>query len=387
MAPQSLSSPVPPAAPTEVSDGLQESLPDRPDATHPSASDHLTSSSPNVPLIPPGLTQPPGLSPPGLSAPPGISTPSRPPRTETASPQTPLLASQTSYQMSNAARALLDDVKARRESALQAPSAFSPFPDFDRTLQTLSGEGGGGFSFNFDPSLAEEAESAGQLPDFDVASTIPFHGSYIDAFPALRSGSPYLRSPSLGYPQASSHAIYDPLAVRGTSASVPERQTTRGTGYLGAFDPFAETPVEPTFSPLVRSQHSPVDEERKVSRFGFARGRQNSTTTSSPHSVSPLNYSKDLQPFYQLSDEANSVHLWSPGLHDVQSINSLQHFLHQPTHILQSQSSLSPANSALSEAQLRSFIQSSQEKEVNANNSSNVLQGEIQEMHVISICL
>ncbi|KAF8889769.1 hypothetical protein CPB84DRAFT_1826528 [Gymnopilus junonius] len=366
---QSLGSPVPQAS-IDINNNPQEPLPDRLESTYSPSLDVSASPSkmPNVPLAPPGLTQPPGLSPPpGLFAPPGISSPSRPPRMETTSPQTPLLASQSSYQMSNAARALLDDVKARRESAMQTVSAFSPFPDFDRTLQTLSEEGGGGFSFNLDPKLADEADSTGQLPDFDVASTIPFHGSYIDAFPALRSGSPYLPSSSLAYSQATNHAIYDPSAVRAASVSVPERQTIRGAGYLGPFDPFSEPPVETSFSPSMKPQHSPVDEERKVSRFGFARGRQNSTTTSSPHS--PMNYGKDLQPFYQLSDEANSMQSWPSALHDVSSANALQHPSHQPTLMLQNQnqSSLPSVNGALSEAQLRSFIQSSQEKENNSN--------------------
>ncbi|PPQ79577.1 hypothetical protein CVT26_015324 [Gymnopilus dilepis] len=362
---QLLSSSVVPEPSTEVSGVLPASL-DRPDSTRSPSVDLLPSSSnsSHVPLAPPGLPQPPALSaPPGLPAPPGISPASRPPRAETASPQTPLLASQTSYQMSNAARALLDDVKARRESASQGLSVVSPFPDFDRTLQTLSGEEGGGFSFNLDPKLADEAESTGQLPDFDLGSTVPFHGSYIDAFPALRQGS-YLQTSSLAYSQTSQSAIYEPSSVR--AVAISDRQPGAGSGYLGPFDPFAEQSVDPTLSSSVKSQHSPLDEERKVSRFGFARGRQSSTTTSSPHSVSPLNYAKDLHPFYQFPDEVSSANPWPPGAQD-------SHFLHHPTTLPQNQMPSTLTSGILSEAQLRSFIQSSQGKDSVASNANNLM--------------
>ncbi|KDR81487.1 hypothetical protein GALMADRAFT_60383 [Galerina marginata CBS 339.88] len=359
------------------------SVPIRPDSADSSHSNLPIPSSKlsKTLLVPPGLPAPPGLL-----APPGIPSPSRPPRADTTSPQTPLLASQTSYQMSTAARALLDDVKARRESAIAIPSAFSPFPDFDRTLQTLRGEDGGGFSFNLDPKVADGVDSASHLLDFDVASAIPFHGSYMDAFPALRSGSPYMQSPSIGYAHPINHPIYDPSAVRAGSSSLPEKQTVRGTGYLGSFNPFSDPPIDTvpssSSSPLQRSQHSPVDEDRKVSRFGFARGRQNSTATSSPlHSISPLSYSNDPQPFYQLSEEANPMQPWPPGSHDPHSSSSHSSLLPQ---ISQAQAiftyhhnRVQPINGDLSEAQLRSFIQSSQERENSSRNNMDFQQNSL----------
>lgn len=271
--------------------------------------------------------------------------------------------------MSTAARALLDDVKARRESALPISSGLSPFPDFDRTLQTLSGEDGGGFSFNLDPKLADEVDSAENLPDFDMTSTIPFRGSYLDAFPALRSGSPYAHPPSLGYTQSVAHPIYDPSAARPAPGSLLEKQTVRGTSYLGSFNPFSEPSVDNVTSspsPSLRSSYSPIDEERKVSRFGFARGRQSSTATSSPlHSMAPLNYSNDLQPLYHSPDDL--VNLWPPGLHDIRVPSPLSG---SPLRA-QAQPIFAPhqghlqllSSGDLSEAQLRSFIQSSQERE------------------------
>ena len=276
--------------------------------------------------------------------------------------------------MSTAARALLDDVKARRESALPISSGLSPFPDFDRTLQTLSGEDGGGFSFNLDPKLADEADLAENLPDFDMTSTIPFRGSYLDAFPALRSGSPYTHPPSSGYPQSVAH-IYDPSAARPAPGSLLEKQTVRGASYLGSFNPFSEPSVDDVTSspsPSLRSSYSPIDEERKVSRFGFARGRQSSTATSSPlHSMAPLNYSSDLQPLYHSPDDLG--HPWPPGLHDIH-VPSLLSGSPLP-HCAQDQSIFAPHQSPrqslsggdLSEAQLRSFIQSSQERENDAH--------------------
>ncbi|KAJ2931435.1 hypothetical protein H1R20_g5662, partial [Candolleomyces eurysporus] len=124
--------------------------------------------------------------PPGLFAPPGIPSPSRPPRHATESPQTPLLASQSAYRMTSTAKQLLDEITLR--DTVTSSSIISPFPDFDRTLQTLSADDRG-FSFNLDPKLADEVENTEILPELEMDAHTPFHGSYVDAFPALRSGS------------------------------------------------------------------------------------------------------------------------------------------------------------------------------------------------------
>lgn len=73
--------------------------------------------------------------------------------------------------MSNAARALLEDVKSRREYHLDNTVPLSPFPDLDDTLRTLTDTNNeyGGFSFNLDPKLAnlDDADvEALELPDF-----------------------------------------------------------------------------------------------------------------------------------------------------------------------------------------------------------------------------
>ena len=356
-------SPAPSATTTSDHSGFQEhtsSTPVRPDSTDSTSSNsHLTSSIPMSASL---------MVPPGLSAPPGISSPSRPPRADTASPQTPLLALQSSYQMSTAARALLDDVKARRESSLFVSSGFSPFPDFDRTLQTLTDEGGGGFSFNLDPKLANEAEFAEPLPDFDVAPSIPFHGSYIEAFPALRSGIGFIQSPTSGYSPNINLPIYDPATPRTGSRHSFEKQHAKGTSYMGLFNPFSEPGVESvsTSSSLSRLSYPPGDEERKVSRFGFAQGRKASTVASPPPLSNPLSHAREHQSFYHPTEAVHhgAGYQWATEYHEHHVSNShvtsaqVQHaqaqtmFTHPQTRL--------PSDGELSEAQLRSFIQSSQ---------------------------
>ncbi|KAG5650054.1 hypothetical protein H0H81_000943 [Sphagnurus paluster] len=331
------------------------------------------------PILPPGIP----AVPPGLSAPPGIRVSSRPPRFETASPQTPLLSSQSSYQMSTAARALLDDVKARRESALPVTTGASPFPDFDRTLQTLSGGGNGGFSFNLDPKLAagSTAEILLDLPEFEVEAVKPFHGSYIDAFPALRapvaSAPGFIPPPGLPYLHHPSRSIYDPHALR-LSPAVGHDGPASTSSYMGSFNPFADTGEEPpasSSSPVRRAQYSPLDDEstRQVSRFGFARGRQASTATSSPlHTSSPVNNSSDNHSFNSIDNLPHSV-----GRAQWFADSRQEHgFVQQSTssassplvhHALESgyvhsQSRFQPFEMGVSEAQLRDFIQSSRDR-------------------------
>ncbi|KAJ7789390.1 hypothetical protein B0H14DRAFT_2944713 [Mycena olivaceomarginata] len=361
--------PSPSPAPSVAADsdtGSHDVVPTSP--TRPLSTDSGISSTPSVP---PGLP----AVPPGLSGPPGIAGPSRPPRVGTASPQTPLLASQSSYQMSTAARALLDDVKQRRELAPVA--VVQPFPDFDRTLDVLNGQDGGGFSFNLDPKLASDEVDANLdlLPDFEAEAKIPFHGTYMDAFPALRSSvspgsSPFMAPPGLPYAHNPSRSIYDPLSMRPSMAPI-ERQSTGGSsGYMGSFNPFADAGED---SP---KPYSPLDDDRKVSRFGFARGRQGSTaTTSSPlHVSSPLatssseghsyyNSSETVPPqpaappmaapwgsFYPLNGSATSSPLVPHAQVQPQPVYNQQH------------SRFQPFETGVSEAQLRDFIQSSRER-------------------------
>lgn len=296
--------------------------------------------------VPPAPSAVPQV-PPGLSAPPGIPTPSRPPRAETASPQTPLLASQSSYQMSTAARALLDDVKARRESILSSSTSLSsPFPDFDRTLQTLSADDGGGFSFNFDPKLVDESNADESLPAFDMEAMAPFKGSYVEAFPALRP--PYVSGNGSTTPGSS---IYDPSLAQ---------QAGKPSSYMGSFNPFGPSADDRMSSAnsSLKGQYPTLDEERKVSRFGFARHRPNMGGSPSPHPMSSL-HSADSHHHTPLDEQ--HLHTWNSNLSGHPESRILPNALNQTqVHPLSLLSQHQALSAELSEAQLRNFIQSSQ---------------------------
>ena len=372
-----LASVQPPTSPTLSPTASDRSgFQDRTSSTH-TRPDSVESTSSNLYPAPSVSASTSLTVPPGLSAPPGISSLSRPPRADTASPQTPLLASQSSYQMSMAARALLDDVKARRESTLPASSGFSPFPDFDRTLQTLTDEDGGGFSFNLDPKLADEAEVSEPLPDFDLAAAVPFHGSYMEAFPALRSGFGFIHHPSSGYVHNNNLPIYDPATLRSDSGHSFEEQSARGTAYTGLFNPFSETGAESVSTSSSRLPYLPGDEERKVSRFGFAQGRKATTVASHSLFSNPLSHANQHQSFYHPRDVHHDAgYQWSTDYHDHHVSNShatsaqVQHAQAQ-TMFTHTQNRL-PSGRELSEAQLRSFIQSSQARLSDSGNLGGV---------------
>lgn len=286
--------------------------------------------------------------------------------------------------MSNAARALLDDVKARRDQLAPSISTQSPFPDFDRTLQNLTGGDGefGGFSFNLDPKLAGDgAESTESLPDFEIEARTPFTGTYIDAFPALRSpaqvaASPFIAPPGLSYPHNPTRSIYDPLAVR---PSQIETQSIGSSNYMGSFNPFADGSEEAT-GPLRRGS-TEDDSPRKVSRFGFARGRQGSATSSPLHASSPLSHSASFNDsthtFYNSTDFSHSPAQSQYSMHGyqqpgsatgsplVQHAQAQQHVQPPPDYLPQSR--FQPFDSGVSEAQLRDLIQSSRERGVSYN--------------------
>ena len=247
----------------------------------------VLSAPPGLPAVPPGLSP---VVPPGLAVPPGLPPPASRTVSETASPQIPLQQSQSTYQMSTQAQALMEDIRARRETNVAAV-VQSPFPDFDRMLQALGNDTEfGGFSFNLDPKLAGDVQDdAFNLPDFDVDGGVPFNGGFFDVFPALRpsgqaSSSPLGPPPGIPLAPQNQRTVYDPLTGKG----MLERQST-GSSYTGSFNPFAGDAIDDVPS----RKFSPVDEERKVSRFGFARGRQGSAS-SSLHASSPLSNADSL---------------------------------------------------------------------------------------------
>jgi CCR4-NOT transcription complex subunit 4 len=283
--------------------------------------------------------------------------------------------------MSSQVQALLNDVKARRESTIPSIGT-SPFPDFDRTLQNLAEVDGkfGSFSFNLDPKLAE-AEMEDGVPDFPEA-TSPFHGSFMDAFPALRSSS---HPSGLGFPP-SQRPIYDPHG-----SPVPS-QASPALSYTGSFNPFAES--NESDSSAVARRPAVGDDSRKMSRFGFARNaRQNGnlSSTSSPLiSSTPLSPSESIghgqqQLFGPGPGELSPPSQWSSYQHPPHTLHSHSVSAGSSPLVSQSQAQAQAPvyqhlpltnrfqpfdqNSAISEATLREFIQNSrrdQQQRVNA---------------------
>jgi len=278
--------------------------------------------------------------------------------------------------MSSQAQALIDDLRARREAPVSA-SAISPFPDIDRTLQVLAGgdDEYGGFSFNLDPKLAEEgANTQMEFPGLDAEAGIPFQGSFLEAFPGLANpASPvvgFAPPPGLTYTHDSARAIYDAAATQ------PPPQSNVSSGYMGSFNPFDSKEEQP------QRQYSPFDDDstRKVSRFGFARGKQNSTATSPlPLAASLQNDMTAHPPYYDSPDlsTANSASSqWnlsrhqtsdylspqsrsvsnSPAIRQVQAVSPFPQ---------QQLSQFQPFENDISEAQLRDLINSSRDR-VNA---------------------
>ncbi|KAG6332416.1 hypothetical protein ID866_6676 [Astraeus odoratus] len=362
--------PVSPAPSTAIESDLGSGSQDVPPSpTRPRSTESVQSSAPSnslgAPDAPPGLSVPPGLPPPPrkaeLHTPPGI------------------LPVQSTYQISTAAQALLDDVKSRRENA---PSNVV-FPDLDRTLRMLSEEDNefGGFSFNLDPKLAGDSSGAeAALPNLEAEALTPFSGGFLDAFPSLSPNHPqqqfqssrsYMAASSgLPYSQSSNRPMFDPLSMRSTPI---DRQSTSGSNYLGSFNPFGEgteeSSAQATAGSSSSSRKSPFpDEERKVSRFGFARGRQESTAPSSPiHAASPLSASESHQSFFSAETTSSSTQPhWSLTGHLDYSYPTSP--LAQHAQVVQSsplpQSRFQPFdnNLGVSEAQLREFLQVSRER-------------------------
>lgn len=321
-----------------------------------------TESIDSTPAVPTSL--PPGLP----DAPPGLPPPTRILKTDSTSAPglQALQIPMGSYQMSTAAQALLDDVKARREAVLSS-TQVSVFPDFDRTLRMLSGSEGG-FSFNLDPKLAEvdvNAEGEAVLNALEAEARVPFAGGFMDAFPALKpQAHPHTHQVPAMYPHNPARSIYDPLAMR--------------ESYLGSFNPFGEAEGSSTGAGAgARSSPSYPDEERKVSRFGFARGRQGSTAASSPvHVASPLSASDSHHSFFTVSETpAMASSHWSHAGHGEYTGYASSSPLVQQAQTMQSppqqhaQPQIQPtrfqpfdSSMSVSEAQLRELIQSSRER-------------------------
>ena len=272
--------------------------------------------------------------------------------------------------MSSQAQALIDDLRARRE-APGSTTVISPFPDIDRTLQVLaSGDDEyGGFSFNLDPKLTEDGTNAQmEFPGLDAEARMPFEGSFLEAFPGLANpASPtvgFSPPPGLNYTHDSSRSIYDAAATR------PPPQRNVSSGYMGSFNPFDSKEER------LQRQYSPFDDDstRQVSRFGFARGKQNSAATSPLHPTVSLQNDMGTHPSYYDSPDLSTANSgsgqWnlsrrqtgdylSPQSRSVSNSPAIRQAQAASPFPQQQLSQFQPFDNDISEAQLRDFINSS----------------------------
>lgn len=255
-----------------------------------------TRSSSPLATLQTDLTPPPGIP----AVPPGLTGPLT---SSTASSPAPVIREPSSslYQISTQAQALLDDVRARRESLTHVNP--SPFPDFDRTLQNITGgdEGFGGFKFNLDPKLAgKDTGENVELPDVDAEVNDLFPGTNLDPYSTF--GSPaqqspltsFMTPPGLSMAPKSGRSFDSPVI----GAPALERQLTSGSSYTGSFNPFGESSDNTGGSSSAKPLSLGGDDlDRRVSRFGFARERQGSglSVASSPlHSADTSLHSDQL---------------------------------------------------------------------------------------------
>jgi CCR4-NOT transcription complex subunit 4 len=215
-------------------------------------------------------------------------------------------------------------------------------------------------------------DGAPQIPE----ATSPFHGSFMDAFPALRTSS---HPPGLNFPHPQ-RPIYDPH-----SSPVPS-QASPAHSYTGSFNPFAEGSESDSAAAARRPALG--DDSRKMSRFGFARNaRQNGnlSSTSSPLiSSTPLSPSESIglgqqHLFGPGSGELGSSSQWSSYQHHAHTIHSHNVSAASSPLVPQAQAQIQnpmyqhlPSTSrfqafdqgtGVSEAALREFIQNSREQQ------------------------
>jgi len=199
----------------------------------------------------------------------------------------------------------------------------------------------------------------------------PFSGTFMDAFPAVRPTSrqqsqSFIAPPGLSYPHSPNRSIYDPLAMR---PSPIERRSTDSPNYSGSFNPFSE-------SADGASRADFPDEERRVSRFNFARGRQGSAAHSGlPAEVSALRSSDMRQLSMSLNDNVSSPQQQQWNMHRDEMYNHThspmpqQHTPNAPVQQQMNRFQPFDTSMSLSEAQLREFIQSSRRRDPTAHSS------------------
>ena len=223
-----------------------------------------------------------------------------------------------------------------------------------------------------DPKLAEDcANDQMEFPGLEAEAGMPFQGSFLEAFPGLANpASPavsFAPPPGLNYTHNSARSIYD------AAATLPSPQSNVSSGYTGSFNPFDGSEEQ------LQRQYSPFDDDstRKVSRFGFARGKQNSAATSPLPPAASLQNDMGTHPHYYDSPDpstANSVSSqWnlsrrqtgdylSPQSRSVSNSPAIRHAQAVSPFPQQQLAQFQPFDNDISEAQLRDFISSSRDR-------------------------
>lgn len=219
--------------------------------------------------------------------------------------------------------------------------------------------------------MAEEGTSTQmEFPGLDAEASMPFQGSFLEAFPGLGNpASPtvgFAPPPGLNYTHNSTRSIYDAAVTR------PPPQPSVTSGYIGSFNPF-DSKEE------LQRQYSPFDDDstRKVSRFGFARGKHNSAATSPmPPAASLQNDMITHTTYFDSPDPSatNSVSShWnlsrrqtgdylSPQSRSVSNSPAIRQAQVVSPFPQQQLSQFQPFDNDISEAQLRDFINSSRDR-------------------------
>lgn len=238
-------------------------------------------------------------APPGLlrhGAPPGLTSRSATPSQETASSTSE--AKTSAYQPSSNAQAVLDDMRLRRDTAASQP-VKSPFPDFDKTLNSF--RDGEDFSFAFEEGVVPAhlkgpvANRAGALGAF-----APFSLGHAIASPSLSGGARSSGPADPGYSSIPPPPGLGAAGVHGENDADPPT-------YSGRFDPFAPGAGETLLSDNTGSASSPFtaieemhrslsderasageggpngdgggEDESSASRFGFAKQKESLRTS------------------------------------------------------------------------------------------------------------
>lgn len=277
----------PPKGPSAMQNSVQRSQSRDEDEEYASEA-KVSNTTFTPPTAPPGLTKRASLE---FTQTPPISRPATP----SHSMDTMMAAndgSNSTYQPSSEAQALLDDMRSRREAEAHQPTK-SPFPDFDATLSSF--RDGDDFCFTF-----EESQIPANMKDtssgvMGLSAFTPFALNHHDtSFFGRATPTPPPPPPGIATPtRALTDSPAPPPGLFGHAVN-------ESGGYTGRFDPFApgagevisveESKAESSLSPFAsidqmrrtlsdeRGLNGTVEEKEgddaRLSRFGFSKRRE-----------------------------------------------------------------------------------------------------------------